>query len=145
MGRRKAKEEINCTRRVTVRIKDQTFQRLKTLAGSCNCRSVGGVIKHFLVNQKILVFYQDTAFCDCVQELIKAREELRAIGHNINQITHHFHSADNNHKKMFYALKVGEEYAKVGDKVEEYVQKVAEIGQMWLARPQGKRKTLEEI
>ena len=66
-----------------------------------------------LMNQKIMVLYRDRAFEECVQQLIRIREELRAIGVNINQITRHFHLSDTNQQKMFHALEVGEEYAKV--------------------------------
>lgn len=146
MGRRKAKEEMNCIRRVTVRINEKTFQRLKTLAPTCNRRSVGGVVKCLLMNQKIMVLYRNRSFDECVQQLIRIREELRAIGVNINQITRHFHLSDTNQQKMFHALEVGEEYAKVNLKVEELIDKVHEVGRMWLEQPRkGERKTLEEI
>jgi hypothetical protein len=42
--------------------------------------------------------------------------------------------ADSTNQKMFHALKVGEEYDKVGEKVETLVNMVAEIGQRWLQR-----------
>jgi hypothetical protein len=98
------------------------------------------------MNQKILVLYRDRAFDDCVQQLIRIREELRDIGVNINQITRHFHSSDTNQQRMFHALEVGEEYAKVGVKVEALVDKADEIGKMWLDRSRkGDRKTLQEM
>ena len=66
-----------------------------------------------LMNQKIMVLYRDQSFDECVQQLIRIREELRAISVNINQITRHFHSCEASNQKLFHALEVGEEYAKV--------------------------------
>src|SRR5688572_22257398 len=87
-----------------------------------------------------------SAFDDCLQQLIRIREELRDIGVNINQITHRFHASDSREQRMFHALKVGEEYAKVGDKVEVLINKVSDVGRMWSDRPRkGERKTLSEI
>jgi hypothetical protein len=135
MGRkRKPDRESLLVHRIRTRINDKAHGRLQSILSKSNCQTIGQLVRHILSNERIVVFQADATLKEPVQQLILIREELRAIGVNVNQITHHFHIADSNNQKMFYALKVGEEYAKVGEKVEVLIQMVAEIGQRWLQR-----------
>lgn len=135
MGRKKKPDrEALLIHRIRTRINDKSFQRLQGILGKSNCQTIGQLVRHILSNERIVVYQSDVTVQEPVQQLILIREELRAIGVNINQITHHFHIADSTNQKMFHALKVGEEYDKVGAKVEVLVNMVAEIGQRWLQR-----------
>ena len=77
---------------------------------------------------------KDVSLMGHIQELAGIRFELRAIGTNVNQITRHFHAADSDRKKMFYAMEVAEEYAKVSEKVTVLMEMVDNLGQKWLQR-----------
>jgi hypothetical protein len=119
---------------IRTRVDDKVYKRLEDLLASSNCRSIGQLVRKILSNQRITVYYKDKSLEAPVQELIQIRNELRAIGVNINQITHHFHMAETNNQKMFHALKVGESYREVGEKVNVLVQMVARLGEKWLQR-----------
>lgn len=135
MGRKKAKnQEALLTRRLILRVNDRTLKRLKTMAKETDCRTVGELARRILSNERITVFHRDTSLEAPVQELIRIRRELRAIGVNVNQITHFFHASDTANQKMFHALKVAEEYGKVGDKVEVLIEMVTGLGKKWLQR-----------
>ena len=135
MGRKKKTDrEALLIHRIRTRVNDKSFQRLQSVLTKSNCQTIGQLVRQILSNEPITVFQTDITVEAPVQQLILIREELRAIGVNINQITHHFHLADSNSQKMFHALKVSEEYAKVGEKVDILINKVAEIGQRWLQR-----------
>lgn len=135
MGR-KPKEDRSTllTHRLRLRVSESTIKRLESIAGSSNCRSVAAVARRILSNQKIILFTREVSYEAPLQELICIRGELRAIGVNINQITHFFHASETANQKMFNALKVAEEYAKVGDKVDELVKLVAQLGETWSQR-----------
>jgi hypothetical protein len=91
-------------------------------------------VRKILSKERITVYHKDKSLEGPVQELIQIRNELRAIGVNINQITHHFHTAETNNQRMFDALKVAESYREVGDKVNVLVEMVAKLGEKWLQR-----------
>jgi hypothetical protein len=135
MGRKKKTDrDALLIHRIRTRVNDKSFQRLQSVLVKSNCQTIGQLVRQILSNEPITVFQTDITVEEPVQQLILIREELRAIGVNINQITHHFHLADSSSQKMFHALKVSEEYAKVGEKVDILINKVAEIGQRWLQR-----------
>jgi hypothetical protein len=133
MGRKKIQDAaMALNRRLILRVNDSTFQKLDALMKDSDCQSVSDVARRILCKKKITVFYKDISLEASVTELIRIRKELNAIGVNINQITHFFHAANNTNNKMFQALKVAEEYSKVGDKVDELLRMVAQLGRKWL-------------
>lgn len=135
MGRKKAQDQdALLKRRLILRVNERTMKRLKSMAIETNCRTVGELARRILSNERIIVFHRDTSLETPVQELIKIRGELRAIGVNVNQITHFFHASDTANQKMFNALKVAEEYGKVGAKVEVLIDMVTGLGKQWLQR-----------
>lgn len=134
-GRKKNPErEKLLTEVVRTRISGKAYERLNSILQKSNCRTICQLARKILSSERIIVYNTDNSLEAPIQQLILIREELRSIGVNINQITHQFHLADSRQQKMFHALKVGEEYAKVGEKVEELVKMVAELGQQWLQR-----------
>lgn len=135
MGRKKiSKTEKLLRHPIRTRVDDFVFKRLESLLAESNCDSIGELIRKILSKEKIVTLKRDMTLQPHVQELAKIRSEIHSIGVNINQLTKHFHSADDGHKKMFYALKVAEEYAKVGDKVSEVAKITEELGRRWLQR-----------
>ena len=70
---------------------------------------------------------------DAHLELLAGIEkELNAIGVNINQITRSFHNAETPNQKMINALKIEEQYRKVGDRVDKLLAIVSELAKKWL-------------
>ena len=68
------------------------------------------------------------------KELIKIKNEINAIGVNINQITNFFHTADVSTQKVFFALKVAEQYNLVKEKIEDLKKVLIEMHNKWSAK-----------
>jgi hypothetical protein len=135
MGRtKKPDKEALLVHRIFTRVDERSFQRLASLIAKSNCHTIGQLVRHILSKERIIVYNTDVTVQEPVQQLIQIREQLRAIGVNINQITHAFHRSETPEEKVFHSLKVADEYAKVGDKVEVLINMVAEIGERWLQR-----------
>jgi len=134
MGRKKAMIETSLVHRINTRVTDKVFNRLEGLMAKSNCQSMAELVRRIVSKEKIVVLHRDMALQEHVHQLAGIRSELHAMGVNINQITHSFHSSNNRHEKMFHALKVGEEYSKVGEKVEILIEMVDRLGRKWLQR-----------
>jgi hypothetical protein len=133
-GKKRRDTDSLLIHQIFTRINDKSFNRLNVILSKSNCHTIGELARKILSNERVIVYHTDKSLEAPVQQLILIREELRAIGVNINQITHQFHIADSRQQKMFHALKVSEEYGKVGEKVEVLIQMVAELGERWLQR-----------
>lgn len=119
---------------IRTRVNDAVFKRLESILSESNCHSIGELTRKILSQEKIVTLKRDMTVQVHIQELAGIRTELRAIGVNVNQITRYFHAADTERKKMFYAIKVAEEYTKVGEKVSVLMEMVDTLGRKWLQR-----------
>ncbi|MEX2232664.1 MAG: hypothetical protein WD824_10915 [Cyclobacteriaceae bacterium] len=134
MTRRKADNSVKLTRKVTIHLSQPYYEKLDRWLSHSNCRTVSELARGILYREQINWYHKDAALESTALELAAIRKELNAIGKNINQITHHFHGTAIPNQKMFHALKVADEYKKVGDRVDELMKMVSEISKTWLQK-----------
>lgn len=134
MTRRKVDPSLKITHKVTIHLSQAYFQKLQGWLSQSNCRSVSELARSILYREQINWYHMDASLESTAIELATIRKELNAIGRNINQITHHFHMAEAANQKMFHALKVADQYKKVGVKVDELLKIVSEISKAWLRK-----------
>lgn len=108
------------------------FERLQEIAQNSDVRSVGEVARKILSNEKITFYHKDKSLNGPMEELAGIRKELKAIGININQITRHFNSSDQQEAKQYHALKVLQQYREVDKRVERVLSLVSDIALKWL-------------
>ena len=80
------------THHIQARVERATYERLNSILDNSNCRSLGELARKILSRKKFTCYFRDTTLDIPVEELIRIRKELNAIGVNINQITRYFHS-----------------------------------------------------
>jgi hypothetical protein len=135
MARKKAKNrDPLLTHSIRTRVRAVVFQRLQNLVKTNDCQSLAELTRRILSREKIICYHRDTSLDEPLEELIRIRKELNAIGVNINQITHSFHTSDTPGKQVFHSLKIAEEYKKVGEKVDFLSKMIFELGQKWLQK-----------
>jgi hypothetical protein len=117
---------------ITVRVSQRFFDSLEEKRKKTNCQNVSEMVRAILYKEKIHFYYTDATLNSTALELSGIRKELNQIGNNINQITKSFHTADSDSQKMFYALKVAEDYKKVEGKVDKLLIMVSEVAKKWL-------------
>lgn len=135
MSRKKAKDQSKLyTYPVRTRVTESVYNRLNSFLGNGDCHSIGEVARRVLSREKILYVLKDGSMDSAMEELVAIRKELNAIGVNINQITHHFHNASTPNQQLFHALKVAEQYNKVGDQVELLLDRISSLAKTWLQK-----------
>jgi hypothetical protein len=82
----------------------------------------------------VILYTKDITMTEPTNELIKIRKELNAIGVNINQVTHSFHTADSTDQKLIHALKIIEQCRTVGEKIEMLWRLIIDISKQWSAK-----------
>jgi predicted CopG family antitoxin len=116
---------------IVFRVRQQEYEKLLQLAQQSDARSVGEVVRRILENRRINVFHKDASLDGVVEELAGVREELRAIGVNINQITRHFNASTQAHKRVFLAQQALEQYRQVGRKVNTLLMLLSQLARRW--------------
>jgi hypothetical protein len=119
---------------IQAKVSQAVFKRLEQLMVNSDCQSMGELARRILSKERITYFIKDASMDAPMEELSRIRKELNAIGTNINQITHSFHNTDLANQKTLHALKVAEQYKKVGDKVDQLLAIVSQMAKKWLQK-----------
>lgn len=130
MGR-KQKQKERLAKIFSVRVSERFYSRLEEIRKNSNCQYIGEVARRILYREEIIWYHKDASMDSTLVELALIRKELNAIGININQVTRHFHSADTPNQKIFQALKIVDEYKKVGQKLDRVMDVTSEIAKKW--------------
>lgn len=133
MGHKKSHKE-KLTKIFSVRVSERFYNRLTEILKNSNCQYIGEVARRILYREEIVWYHKDASMDSTVAELALIRKELNSIGININQITHHFHTADVPNQKIFHALKIVDEYKKVGQRLDRVLNITSEITKRWLQK-----------
>ena len=89
------------------------------------------VIRRTLTGRQIKLFHRDASLDEVVEELASVREELRAIGVNINQITRHFNASTGAHRRVLLSHQALEQYQKMEQKVNLLLSLISKLARRW--------------
>ncbi|GAB3530784.1 hypothetical protein GCM10027443_12100 [Pontibacter brevis] len=132
MARKKEKtEEVLLSQPIIFRVTEAEYRRLEDIQKKSDCHSVGEVIRRMLTGKPIKLFHKDASLDGVVEELASVREELRAIGVNINQITRHFNASTGGHKRVLLVHQALEQYRKVEQKVNLLLSLISQLARRW--------------
>src|SRR5690606_8243278 len=105
--------------------------KLEGLRRNSNSQSIGEFARMILQREEIIWYHKDASMDATAVELAGIRQELKAIGTNINQLTRYFHSKTIPAQKIFDALKILDEYKKVGSRVDQLLTIISDLSHKW--------------
>lgn len=108
------------------------YHRMEEWLANSNCNSLAELARSILYREEIVWYHKDAKLESTAIELAGIRKEINAIGRNINQITHAFHTTDLPRDKMFHALKILDDYKKVEQKTDKLLAITSQICKQWL-------------
>ncbi|GGH59832.1 hypothetical protein HNQ91_000719 [Filimonas zeae] len=133
MARKHTKETEALKHRIFTRVNESKYQQLQTILKSTRNKDMSSLLRDFLHNKPIRLYTHDATFSDTMQELVKLRSELKAIGININQITRFFNTYPEKYKKEYYAKTAFQEYTKINTSVERLLTIIEKLSLKWLS------------
>jgi hypothetical protein len=134
MPRPKIAEKDQLRHLLRIRVNDTVFQRLNALQKQSDCRSICEIARKILSKERITLFHKDVAMNGPMEELALIRKELKAIGININQQTHYFHTSQNPAERAFYVNKTAELYKSIDGKIDKLLTLVTKLAELWLQK-----------
>jgi len=133
MEKRKNAEGTRLSHRIHTRVTTEKYEELSELMRqSRNIHSLSELLRSILNNKKIMVETYDASLDKVMAELSGIRKELQAIGMNINQVTHRFHTEDLPEGKLFQAMEIVKLYQHTDLKVTELFSVIAKLSERWL-------------
>src|SRR5690606_36556584 len=118
MTRGKADRTAKLTRLIGLRVSNSFYKRMQEIMANSNCRTVTELARAILYREEILWMHKDATLESTALELAGITKELNAMRNKTNQMSHRFHLADPPNQERIHAVKVAEEYKKVGIKVD---------------------------
>ncbi|MDX3917228.1 MULTISPECIES: mobilization protein [Olivibacter] len=133
MPRKKIKnQEQVLTNPIVIRVTLNEFNKLEKIRKESDCRSIGEVVRKTLLKQRITYLHRDVSMNGPMEELALIRKEIKAIGANINQQTHRFHTSQSEAERAFFALKTASTYKQMKPKIERLLDIVSKLAEKWL-------------
>ena len=86
-------QTANRTRWKNLRFQPDEYQLLEGRFKKTQFRKLSEYMRSVLLEKPVTVFYRDKAMDDVLEEMVLLRQELNAIGNNLNQAMRSIHSA----------------------------------------------------
>jgi len=131
MTLRKYNKTEPLTELIGVRVSKLFYDKLEGLRSNSNCQTIGEFARMILQHQEIIWYHKDASMDNVAVELAGIKKELNSIGSNINQVTRYFNGTAIPNRKIFEALKILDEYKKVGDKVDNLLTIISDLSHKW--------------
>ena len=132
MGRKQAKEDKALRHRLFTRVNDKKYAELCAILKQDPQQDMSSVLRAILYNRPVKVYTYDQTLDNLMEELARLRTEIRAIGVNINQITHAFHTYPEVTRKALYARMAFKEYQAIEPKIDRLLSIIQNLAVKWL-------------
>ena len=126
-------QQQRLTHKICTRVTNDKYAELKSLIDSNPANDMSRVLRDILDGVPIRVITLDKSFETQIDELIMIKAEIRAIGVNINQITHMFNTYPEPQRKLYFAKIAFERYLQIDQKTDKLFAIVAKIEKKWLS------------
>ncbi|MCQ6957331.1 plasmid mobilization protein [Mucilaginibacter aquariorum] len=125
------KQEENRSRRVIVRFKPAEYELLEKRFKKTLFRKLSEYTRDVLLERKITVTYRDRAMDDILDELILLRQELNAIGNNLNQAVRGINSAHGNADTRLWMNLMSIINSKLEPSISQIKERMNEYADIW--------------
>lgn len=132
MSERKYNTEEPLTALISIRVSTQLYDKLEHQRKQSNCRSLGEFARNILAEKEVIWIHRDASMDGVAAELAGIKNEIKAIGTNINQVTRYFNGSTLPNQKIFEALKILDDYKKTAGPCEKVVNIIS--GLKWSLR-----------
>ena len=129
---KKEQQKPEAGRRITFRLSYAEWQNLDKLRRKSNCRTVSSLIRKLLFEGRIKLITYDRSLDKVMEELSAIREEIRAIGININQATRKLHQSSSAEGRIYSVMEITRLYQQTEQKVTALFTIVSNLSRRWL-------------
>jgi hypothetical protein len=115
-----------------IRLKQEEYNKIYNRFSKSTCRKLSEYARRVLLDKAITVNQRNQSLDDFMTEMIRLRNELNAIGNNINQSVKKLHTLDQLQEFKSW-LNLNENHQKILlQNVEEIKSKINQISDKWL-------------
>ncbi|MXO04380.1 plasmid mobilization relaxosome protein MobC [Flavobacterium sp. HBTb2-11-1] len=125
------RENSNKTRKITIRLTPSEYTALESKFKTTTCRKLSEYMRKQLFGKAIISTYRNRSLDDFVEELIVLRNELNAIGNNLNQTTRKLHTLSQIYDAKEWTIGFELKQRKLFEKINEIHNHIQKISEQW--------------
>lgn len=108
------------------------YKKLHAGFSTSTKQKISSYARDILLDKPVTIYTRNQSVDDFVTEMIQLRNELKAIGNNINQAVRKLNSSTNNAELKYWAQQVINNREILFKKTEEINSKIVSISDQWL-------------
>ena len=120
------------TRWLHIRLTETEYKKLQAGFSTSTKQKISSYARDILLDKPVTVYTRNQSVDDFVAEMIQLRNELKAIGNNINQAVKKLHTSANNTELKYWTQQVANSREILFQKMDEINLKIASISDQWL-------------
>ncbi|RPE13157.1 plasmid mobilization relaxosome protein MobC [Chitinophaga lutea] len=132
MRKGQTKGEAGLTKLVWTRLTEKQYTRLQRVLDGTKGETLSSLIRKILQRQQIRIYVEEESMHATMEELAAIRAEIKAIGHNINQITRHFNGHPELHERVWSAKEALSSYTNMEAKTDQLLAIISKLAKKWL-------------
>ncbi|WP_413999147.1 plasmid mobilization protein [Flavobacterium sp. W1B] len=126
------RENSNRSRRITLRLTPEEYAKIEHKYKNSTCRKLSDYVRKHLFDKPITTTYRNQSLDDFMEETIVLRNELSAIGNNVNQAVKKMHTLQQIPEFREWVLRYELEKRLLFNKVNDIQNHMQKITDKWL-------------
>ena len=122
----------NHSRWLHIRLKETDYDKIKQKFSKSTCRKLSEYARRVLLEKQITVNQRNQSLDDFMAEMIRLRNELNAIGNNLNQSVKKLYTLNQIHEFKNWIISNENTTKILFEKVDEIKNKINQISDRWL-------------
>lgn len=115
-----------------IRLKEDEYKKIHQKYSNSTCRKLSEYARRVLLDKAITVNRRNQSLDDFMAEMITLRNELKAIGNNVNQSVRKLHTLNQISEFKTWIILNETHQKNLLEKVEEIKSKINKISDAWL-------------
>ncbi|MDR6846204.1 plasmid mobilization protein [Flavobacterium granuli] len=126
------RENSNRSRRITLRLTPEEYAKIEHKYKTSTCRKLSDYVRKHLFDKPITTTYRNQSLDDFMEETVVLRNELSAIGNNINQLVKKMHTLQQIPEFREWIIRYELEKRLLFNKVNDIQNHMQKITDKWL-------------
>jgi ribosome maturation protein Sdo1 len=126
------RENSNRSRRITLRLTPQEYAKIEQRYKNSTCRKLSDYIRKHLFNKPIATHYRNQSIDDSIEEIVLLRNELSAVGNNVNQVVKKMHTLQQIPEFREWITRYELERMILSNKINDIQNHIYKISDKWL-------------
>jgi hypothetical protein len=126
------RENSNRSRRITLRLTPQEYEKIEQQYKNSTCRKLSDYVRKHLFNKPITTHYRNQSMDDSIEEIVLLRNELSAVGNNVNQVVKKMHTLKQIPEFREWITRYELERIILSNKIDDIQNHIYKISDKWL-------------